>query len=122
MWRVRDISNTTVKVHALKSTSRAIGAESLGSLAEKLELAGKSGDEAFLDAELAGLSEDELREAYSSIRECALYALDYLNGFRFFESDTQKVEQLQSAVNDFDWDRVNEILGGIYHDKDNFAD
>ena len=149
MWRVRDISNTTVKVHALKSTSRAIGAEELGSLAEKLELAGKSGEEALLDAELAGLlaryralgaalsplyapaknyqdekelsliSEDELREAYSSIQECAmsldtegaLYALDYLGGFRLSESDTQKVEQLRNAVNDFDWDRVNKILG-----------
>ncbi|MBQ7593912.1 MAG: response regulator [Synergistaceae bacterium] len=149
LWRVRDISNTTVKVHALKSTSRAIGAEELGSLAEKLELAGKSGEEALLDAELAGLlaryralgaalsplyapaknyqdekelsliSEDELREAYSSIQECAmsldtegaLYALDYLGGFRLSESDTQKVEQLRNAVNDFDWDRVNKILG-----------
>ena len=137
-----------MKVHALKSTSRAIGAESLGSLAEKLELAGKAGDEAVLDAELAGLleryrtlgaalsplyapaknahdekelppiSENELREAYNSIRECALsldsdgalYALDYLNGFRLSESEMQRVEKLRSAVNDFDWDRVNEIL------------
>ena len=146
-WRARDIANTTVKVHALKSTSRAIGAESLGTLAEKLELAGKAGDEAILDAELSGLleryralgaalsplyasaknaqeeelpliSDNELREAYNSIHECALsfdsegafYALDYLNGFRLPESDIQRVEQLRSAVNDFDWDRVNEIL------------
>ncbi|MBQ6982773.1 MAG: response regulator [Synergistaceae bacterium] len=147
-WSVRDIANTTVKVHALKSTSRAIGAESLGTLAEKLELAGKAGDEAVLDAELAGLleryhalgaalsplyapaknaqdddelpliSENELREAYNSIRECALsldaegavYALDYLNGFRLSENEKRRVEQLRDAVNDFDWDRVNEIL------------
>ena len=147
-WRVRDIVNTTVKVHALKSTSRAIGAESLGSLAEKLELAGKAGDEAVLDAELAGLleryralgaalsplyapaknaqddkelpliSENELREAYSSIRECALsldtdgavYVLDYLNGFSLPENEKQRVEQLRNAVNDFDWDCVNAIL------------
>ena len=147
-WRVRDIVNTTVKVHALKSTSRAIGAESLGKLAEKLEFAGKAGDESVLDAELAGMlaryralgaalsplyapaknaqdekelpliSENELCEAYNSLRECALgfdaegavYALDYLNGFRLSESEMQRVEQLRSAVNDFDWDRVNEIL------------
>ncbi|MBQ4402488.1 MAG: response regulator [Synergistaceae bacterium] len=150
-WRVRDITNTTVKVHALKSTSRAIGAESLGTLAEKLELAGKAGDEAVLNAELAGLleryralgaalsplyphaensqegkelptiSDNELHEAYSSIRECALsldaegaaYALDYLNGFLLPESETQRAEQLRSAVNDFDWDRINEILSSI---------
>ena len=59
-----------------------------------------------------------MREAYNSIRECALsldsdgalYALDYLNGFRLSESEMQRVEKLRSAVNDFDWDRVNEIL------------
>ena len=156
LWSVRDIVNTTVKVHALKSTSRAIGAESLGSLAEKLEFAGKAGDESALDAELSGLleryralgaalsplyapaknpqkgnendhtiindlpiiSENELREAYNSIRECALsldtegavYALDYLEGFRLSKSDMNRVEQLRRAVDDFDWDRVNEIL------------
>ena len=147
-WRVRDIANTTVKVHALKSTSRAIGAESLGTLAEKLELAGKAGDEAVLDAELSGLleryralgaalsplyapaenahdgeelsiiSEKELQEAYNSILECAFsldvegafYALDYLSGFSLSESDMHRVEQLRSALNNFDWDLVNEIL------------
>nr|MCR5347324.1 response regulator [Fretibacterium sp.] len=31
-WRARDIANTTIKVHALKSTSRAVGAEALGAL------------------------------------------------------------------------------------------
>ena len=98
-WRARDLSNTTIKVHALKSTSRAIGAESLGALAEKLEFAGKAGDEALLDSELDGLlkryralgselsplnatkretqselpqiSDAELREAYASIRDAA---------------------------------------------------
>ncbi len=147
-WRVRDIANTTVKVHALKSTSRAIGAESLGTLAEKLELAGKAGDEAVLDAELTGLLEryralgaalsplyapeknaqdekelplifeNELQEAYNSLRECALNldaegaarVFEYLNGFRLPESEMQRVEQLYSAVDDFDWDRVSEIL------------
>ena len=98
-WRERDLGNTTIKVHALKSTSRAIGAESLGALAEKLELAGKAGDVAALDAELEGLleryralgaalsplyapaketdedipliSEAELQEAYESLRDFA---------------------------------------------------
>ena len=99
LWRAHDISNATIKVHALKSTSRAVGAESIGALAEKLELAGKAGDEAVLDAELDGLleryralgavlsplyapakktdgelpliSEAALREAYDSILEFA---------------------------------------------------
>ncbi|MBQ9459126.1 MAG: response regulator [Oscillospiraceae bacterium] len=42
--RAGDAAGLTVKVHALKSASRVIGAESLGALAEKLEAAGKAGD------------------------------------------------------------------------------
>ncbi|MCR4818139.1 MAG: response regulator, partial [Fretibacterium sp.] len=147
-WRARDMANTTIKVHALKSTSRAIGAEELGALAEKLELAGKAGDEAALDAELDGLlaryralgealsplyapaqearskealpliSEEELREAYDSIREFTAnldadsitYALDYLGGFRVPEGEKERVEQLRAAARSFDWDRIKDII------------
>lgn len=42
--RAQDLAGLTVKVHALKSGSRAIGAESLGTLAERLETAGNVGD------------------------------------------------------------------------------
>ena len=54
-WRAGDLANTTIKVHALKSTSRAIGAEELGAVAERLELAGKAGDTQTLSDELPGL-------------------------------------------------------------------
>jgi len=57
LWRAGDLANTTVKVHALKSTSRAIGAETIGALAEKLELAGKAGDAETLCDGLPGLLE-----------------------------------------------------------------
>ncbi len=56
-WRDGNLADTTVKVHALKSMSRAIGAEELGALAEKLEFAGKAGDKQTLDAELPALLE-----------------------------------------------------------------
>ncbi|MBE7003132.1 MAG: response regulator [Ruminococcaceae bacterium] len=42
--RAGDAANATTKVHALKSTSRAVGAAALGALAEKLEAAGVAGD------------------------------------------------------------------------------
>ncbi len=54
-WNARDIKNLTVKVHALKSTSRVIGALELGELAERLEKAGDSGDVGMLEKELPGL-------------------------------------------------------------------
>ena len=39
-----DIENYTIKVHALKSNSRMIGADALAKAFEELELAGKNGD------------------------------------------------------------------------------
>ena len=96
MRRAGDIEGLTIKIHALKSTSRAIGAEELGALAEKLEFMGKAGDKAVLGEEteelisryrslaeaLKGLSgsgesdgdkplisDDMLRKAYDEIRE-----------------------------------------------------
>ncbi len=54
-WAARDIRNTTIKVHALKSTSRVIGALELGEFAATLEKAGDSGDIETLDRELPEL-------------------------------------------------------------------
>ncbi len=51
-WTARDVENTTIIVHGLKSSSRAVGALELGDFAEKLEKAGKSGDLEVLDNEL----------------------------------------------------------------------
>ncbi len=96
LWNAGDLSNTTVKIHAIKSLSRAIGAESVGALAEKLEYAGKAEDADAVGAEindlLAGIrgickglaplceskqepedeslpmiSDDELQEAYGEL-------------------------------------------------------
>ena len=50
-----DIKNATVKIHALKSTARIIGANDMGELAQKLENAGKENDVDTLNEELGGL-------------------------------------------------------------------
>ncbi len=49
-YKSGDISNATIKIHALKSTSRIIGAVSIGELAQELENAGNSGDTQKLDS------------------------------------------------------------------------
>ena len=54
-WEAGDIRNTTSKVHALKSTSKVIGALELGEFAERLEMAGNRGDTETLDRELPEL-------------------------------------------------------------------
>ncbi len=43
-WAEKDVKNTTVKVHALKSSSQAIGALKLSEFAARLEKAGNEGD------------------------------------------------------------------------------
>ena len=53
-----DLKNTTTKIHALKSTSKVIGAERLGEFAARLEKAGINADEATLDNELPQLLDE----------------------------------------------------------------
>ena len=53
-WEQRDILNLTTMVHGIKSSSRTIGASELADLAERLEKAGRIGDE---DTLIDGLSE-----------------------------------------------------------------
>ncbi len=60
----KDAGTLTVKVHALKSTSRVIGAEELGALAERLEDAGEAGDTQTLYGEL-----DDLLARYRALGE-----------------------------------------------------
>ncbi len=105
-WSVKDIKNTTIKVHALKSTSRVIGALKLGDLAARLEKAGDSGDTDTLEREMGDLlagyrelareleplrdldaneagddrpviSEQDMKEAYTALAEfCASFDYD----------------------------------------------
>jgi len=101
-WRAGDLEGATVKVHALKSTSRTIGATELGAFAERLEAVGKAGDSAAFGAEIDSLlhyyrtlgnllapllvreddaslpviEPEQLNEAYDAIREFT-EAMDY---------------------------------------------
>ncbi len=51
LWKKRDLENYTIKVHALKSSARLIGAEQLSHMAEALEYAGKAKDMEKIDRE-----------------------------------------------------------------------
>jgi diguanylate cyclase (GGDEF)-like protein len=100
--RSGDLKNYTIKVHALKSAARTIGARELSELAKAMEEAGGAGDTARIDAETPKLLElyhafeeklrpifenggedgrpmiDEraLSDAYDAIAECAAM-MDY---------------------------------------------
>lgn len=63
-YRDGDMEFCTIKVHALKSTARIIGARELSKLAEKLEEAGKKKDFKTFDAHI-----DELLSMYRQYKE-----------------------------------------------------
>ena len=95
LYQEGDMENYTIKVHALKSSARIIGAGHLSELARELEDAGKNGNDVFIadhtdqilalyrslneglswldgsDEELPEISEEMLREAYQTIAEIA---------------------------------------------------
>ncbi|MCR5468306.1 MAG: Hpt domain-containing protein [Lachnospiraceae bacterium] len=63
-----DIENYTILVHGLKSASRTIGLMELGSLAEKLQDAGKIGDKEFIAEHNAELLQ-KYKEACDKLNE-----------------------------------------------------
>ena len=66
-----DVSNYTIKVHALKSSSKIIGAMQIGLLAEKLEAAGNA-----FDVDTINVYTDELLSYYSSLCYMLKHHLD----------------------------------------------
>ena len=100
LWKDGDTENYTIKVHALKSSARIIGAAELSGLAKDLEDAGKRKDTAFIDSntgrllsmyrtledklstldkgeeDLKPISEGALKEAYQTMVEIA-GSMDY---------------------------------------------
>ena len=59
-----DLNNYTIRVHALKSSARLVGALALGDDAERMESAGKTEDLDYIRAH-----HDELMQEYRSYRE-----------------------------------------------------
>ena len=81
-----DWNDYTIRVHALKSSSRQIGAEELGSAAENLEKAGKAGDIEYIRA-----NNDAALEAFRTL-------LDGLE--KYFPTEERDESQLEPVDTD----------------------
>ncbi|MBR1857764.1 MAG: Hpt domain-containing protein, partial [Oribacterium sp.] len=115
-----DLKNLTVKIHALKSSSRLIGASKLGDFAARLEKAGEDGDEDTLERDLG-----ELLDRYGKlVRE--LEPLNFYKKASEAGSDTEddrpviSPEDLKKAYSDirescksFDFDKVSDIVESL---------
>jgi signal transduction histidine kinase/CheY-like chemotaxis protein len=73
-YRKETLPDYAIVVHGIKSSSRSIGSEQIGSLAEELEYAAKAGDFSLVDAktsELVTLVEDLLENLSAVLHELA---------------------------------------------------
>ncbi|MCR5590157.1 MAG: response regulator [Lachnospiraceae bacterium] len=93
-----DIDNYTIKVHALKSSARIIGASALSDLAKELEMAGKSGDTDFIKS-----NNDKLLSGYREL-DSKLSELDPKERGKKELSDSMRKEALQT---------IREIAGSM---------
>ena len=114
-WKERDIKNTTIKVHALKSTSRVIGANELGDFAERLEKAGNTGHVGILEREIGNLI-TQYRELAVKLEPLGAIKGDVLEDDRpiISEQDIKSAyNNLSEACSSFDYDSVVIIVGSL---------
>ncbi len=107
-----DYANYTIKVHALKSTSRLIGAMQLGDMAQELENAGKRNDRDYIAEH-----QNEFMEKYLALSEILSDLLDEGEQDTVEnrpDADARLMEEvygsLREAAEDMDCDRLEEIF------------
>ncbi len=111
LYRNEDWENYTIKVHALKSTSRLVGEEKLGALAEELEKAGDS-----RNIKLIREKTSELLEMYRGLKR--KYGRDETASAPTDSSLPEATEELLSdiyvkihnAAENYDYDTLCDIL------------
>ena len=147
-YKNEDWNSYTTKVHALKSSARVIGARELSERARRLEDAGNSGYideireftaellqlymsyEAKLmpllkrededDANKPLISDDELAEAYETMKEMTasfdydsmMFVIQSLDEYRMPENEVNRYKEIKSAAVKPDWDKIRELLAG----------
>ncbi|MBQ7678257.1 MAG: response regulator, partial [Butyrivibrio sp.] len=105
-----DLKNYAIKVHALKSSARIIGAGELGEEAQALETAGKEGDESFIRRHHA-----DFMAHYAALQPvlAGMFETSSVDE-NLPEADPAKMaevyEQLRTAAEDMDTDTLEEIF------------
>ncbi len=103
-----DIENYRIKVHALKSNSRMIGASELAQKIEALEKAASDGDTAFINEQTASALEDydRLVEFLAPVGQLGeVHPVDEINA----EEARRISDELLTALDDFDDDLSKEL-------------
>ena len=115
-YKENDIKNYTIKVHALKSSSKIIGAKSFGEKAQQLEDAGKRNDTDYIHTHHELFMKeyqsygDLLSVLFNKTEECNKTEID-----REFLKTI--FDEIKSAAEDMDCDR----LESIFAEADNYS-
>lgn len=120
----RDWKNFTIEVHALKSTSRQIGADELADLAAELEKAGKE-----IDTEFIGNNTDKAIAMYRELKDRLLpFFPDVKSDIVKAPCDHTKIiallDELEQAIDDFDTLLIDDVIEKMneYQFEDVFYD
>ena len=112
LQREGDLRNYTIAVHALKSSSRLIGALALSADALAMENAGNAGD-----ASLIAEKTPALLQAYRTLGEALSGLFPEQNTNDLPEIDTAALKslnaKLRAAVDDFDLDALDEAVDAL---------
>ncbi len=104
-----DYHNFTIRIHALKSSARIIGATELGEDAQLLENAGKSGDTDYIHSHFGSFL-----EKYRSLRDPLEKAFPETEPGDKPEASGEDIkrclEEIKAAANDMDCDRLEKIF------------
>ena len=104
-----DIPFFTIKVHALKTSARMIGATRLSELSSDMEQAGKNGDIQFIDANQAELL--AIFRSYTGVLEDYISAKNSKEKMPISEQELDEAfSALQEIVPTMDYDGVEMIL------------
>ena len=119
LYREGDIENYTIKVHALKSSARIIGAGKLSRLAEELENAGKKNDVDYIKEHT-----NKLLSMYRSL-DCGLAAFDEEHKeLPYIESDVleEAYQTIIEIAKSMDYGLMTEILDELKNYNKSEAD
>lgn len=120
LFKADDIKNYTIKVHALKSSARIIGAKRISELAGSLELAGNDGDKDYIDAHT-----NELLELYRELKDNLKPILDEGTGSDNAKPKIKRAELKEAyqtiieIASSMDFDLMDELLKEL--DKYSFS-
>ena len=112
-----DIPNTTIKIHALKSTSRIIGASDIGETAQMLENAGNKDDRQTIADNIGGFLQSckKLSEQLGPLRERQDSMAETESGLPSIgdEEFAEACEMIKSLAIACDFSGISDVLGDL---------